>query len=119
MIGNDFEINDNFDIEPSIYIKAVRGAPSQLDANLKFIIKKDYWVGASYRTGDAAVLMIGFKHDSGFTMGYSYDYILTDINQVASATHEIVLGFDFGGNRKVKAQRENEDKQMKRAEKLK
>ena len=52
--GYDYEINPNFTLRQSIFIKS-DAASTQLDVNLNLLIKQMVWVGASYRIDDAVV----------------------------------------------------------------
>jgi len=89
--GYKFEINEDFDFEPSLLFKAVAPAPIQLDINAKATYKEMLWLGASYRTQESVVVMLGFTK-SNFIIGYSYDITLTNIKKYSSGSHEIYLG---------------------------
>jgi len=95
-----FVLNDKIDIVPSTLLKFVDGAPFQFDINVKGVYQKKYWLGFSYRNSTAAVGMIGLAYQQ-FRFGYSYDYILTDIGNYSSGTHEIYLGLILGKKDKV------------------
>ena len=98
--GYKFDISDNFGIEPSILFRYIEAGPLQLDINLKFSIKKMFWIGGSYRLNDAAVAMLGVQTDK-IMFGYSYDYTLSEIGDFSNGSHELVLIFKIGGDSDV------------------
>jgi type IX secretion system PorP/SprF family membrane protein len=93
--GYKFNVADDIELEPSVMLKATAAAPLQFDINSKVIYKEMVWGGFSYRTGDAAVAMLGLdKGDLSF--GYAYDITLTNIKAYSSGSHEIFLGYRIG-----------------------
>ncbi len=95
--GYRYDFSDNFSIEPSILFRYIEAGALQLDANLKFSIKKIFWIGGSYRLNDAAVAMFGVQTDK-IMFGYSYDYTLSDIGNYSNGSHELVLILKIGGS---------------------
>ena len=97
-----FNVADNVELEPSVMLKATAAAPLQLDINSRVIYKEIVWGGFSYRTGDAAVAMLGLnKGDLSF--GYAYDITLTNIRAYSSGSHEIFVGYRIGWSKTSKA----------------
>ncbi|MBL7890266.1 MAG: type IX secretion system membrane protein PorP/SprF [Bacteroidia bacterium] len=94
--GVIIRLNDNFKMKPSTLIKYVPTAPLQADINLNFLYKDQFWLGASYRTGDAVSAIIEYQTNFRFRVGYSYDFTLSNIRRYSSGTHEIMIGYDFG-----------------------
>lgn len=95
MGGMKFKASEALNIEPSILLKSVKGAPIQLDFSSKLILQDKYWLGITYRTRAAIGFMAGFQISDHFVLGYCYDYNTTDINTVSSGSHEIMLGWRF------------------------
>ena len=93
--GYKFPLGEGFDLEPSILLKGTEHTPFNLDFNLKGYIKKNYWFGISYRTGQDLVAMIGIKYNK-ILFGYSFDYPFSTINQYSNGTHEVMIGFNIG-----------------------
>ncbi len=98
--GAVFHLADGFDLKPSFLIKSVpASAPFVADLNLSLLVKETVWVGVSYRSFDSidfiAELLLGKMR-----LGYSYDLTLTKLSNYNSGSHEVMLGYDFGGDSK-------------------
>ncbi|HIE15977.1 MAG TPA: type IX secretion system membrane protein PorP/SprF [Bacteroidales bacterium] len=93
--GYKFDINQDFMVEPSLLFKATERTPMQLDINAKVFYKKNYWLGFSYRTAQAAIVLIGFKVDK-FILGYSFDYTFSNLKNYSTGSHEILIGYNLG-----------------------
>lgn len=109
MAGYRFDVIDFLFAEPSFLLKTTEEIIAQLDVNLKFYFKEDYWVGVSYRTGGRAdiqeeplegtgasvIIMAGARVDK-FFFGYAFDYTLSSIGKYSIGSHEIMLAVKFG-----------------------
>lgn len=93
LAGYDYEINPNFTLRPSVFIKT-DAASTQLDINVNLLYKKTVWGGVSYRLDDAVVAMAGVQFGE-FRVGYAYDINTSALNNYNSGTHEIMLGYCF------------------------
>jgi len=89
-------LNPYLKLRPSFLVKYLQYSPTQVDVNANLIIRDKFWVGASYRSGDALVGLLEFQINQQFRLGYSYDYPLTDLRQFTSGSHEIMLRYEFG-----------------------
>ena len=87
--------SDNFAIKPSFLIKYQNGAPLQADINCNLLIKNTFWIGASYRTGDAIIGILEYNIGTNFRVGYAYDFTTTALSTYNSGSHEIMLSFKF------------------------
>ncbi|HBX52507.1 MAG: hypothetical protein A2275_03290 [Bacteroidetes bacterium RIFOXYA12_FULL_35_11] len=87
----------DFELEPSLLVKATEmRSPMQLDINLKGYYKKNYWLGFSYRTQDAVMVLLGVKYQQ-YYIGYAFDYTLSNISNYAKGgSHEIMIGINIG-----------------------
>ena len=92
--GYNFTLADDFDLEPSLLFKAVEASPIQFDINARLIYKKNLWAGLSYRNKESVVAMLGMKRDN-FIIGYSYDYVVSNIRNYSAGTHELYLEFQL------------------------
>jgi len=95
--GMKFQLNSDWKIEPSAFIKSsdMVFKSIQADITARAYYKDDYWAGLSYRTGDAVILLLGLKYDR-FYFAYAYDFTLTDIRSQSYGSHEITLAVKFG-----------------------
>ena len=90
--GVTMKMSDNIDLAPSMLFKYVNGAPSQIDVNAIVDMKKTIYIGASYRSGAAIVLLFGYKFKNVFQFGYSYDITTSGLSPYTKGSHEFMLG---------------------------
>ncbi len=93
--GVMFRLGEHVKFKPSVLCKYVQNAPFQADINVAFLFKDAFWIGASYRTKDAVVLMTEYNFAKGVRIGYAYDITLSELNDYSSGTHEIMIGFEL------------------------
>ena len=109
MAGYRFDVIDFLFAEPSFLLKATEKLIAQMDMNIKFYIKEDYWAGISYRTGGgtdikeesiegtgASIIFIGGARVDKFYFGYAFDYTLSSIGKYSIGSHEIMFAIKFG-----------------------
>jgi type IX secretion system PorP/SprF family membrane protein len=96
--GYRFSVSDNLDLTPSVLFKFLNPAPASFDINLRAEFQRRFWLGLSYRNEDAVSIMAGLQINDMIRFGYAYDYVTSQINNISSGSHELVLGFQF--NRK-------------------
>jgi type IX secretion system PorP/SprF family membrane protein len=94
--GYVFEINQDVVLKPSTLVKYTWNVPVEVDINVNALLMERLWLGASYRTGDAFVGLIGVNITKQLRLMYAYDFTMTDIKNYSDGTHEITLGYDFG-----------------------
>jgi type IX secretion system PorP/SprF family membrane protein len=97
--GYKYDMRNDFEIEPSILMKTTEAFNLQVDVSVKGYYKRDYWLGFSYRTGNAFITMVGVKVDKLY-FGYAFDYSLNDIQRISYGSHEIMIGLKFGDSNK-------------------
>lgn len=95
LAGYTFDVNEDFQLEPSVLVKYVSPAPVKIDAGFRAIYQKKVWLGVTYRTNDAICAMLGYMHNNWLMIGYSYDYTITRLRNYTTGTHEITLGLRF------------------------
>jgi type IX secretion system PorP/SprF family membrane protein len=93
--GYTFEINRDWEFEPSFLLKGTRTSSMQLDLTAKAIYREDYWGSLAYRTGNAIILSGGLKFDK-YLFGYAFDYNLSAIGRYTYGSHEIMIAARFG-----------------------
>jgi type IX secretion system PorP/SprF family membrane protein len=86
-----------FMIEPSVMFKSsdMLFKAFQMDLTTRVYYKQDYWMGLSWRTNDAIILLTGFKVDR-FYFGYAFDFTLSEIRSHTFGTHELTVLAKFG-----------------------
>lgn len=97
MAGYRLQVSEKLAIEPSVLVKISEAAPVQLDFSARAILNNKFWVGASYRTQDAAAAMIGFDLTRRMNLAYAYDFTLSELNEGSKGSHEITLGLRLFG----------------------
>lgn len=93
--GAIFKINDKWKMKPSTLVKYVKAAPPEVDLNFSIMYNDKIWVAASFRTGDALVLLTEYQANSRFRIGYAYDITISKIARYSAGSHEIMIGYDF------------------------
>lgn len=109
LAGYRIDLIDFLFIEPSFLFKFTENAVAQLDLNLKFYYKEDYWVGFAFRTGSGSriaqesiggrgssiIIMAGARIDK-YYFGYAFDYSFSSISSKTFGSHELMLAVKFG-----------------------
>jgi len=93
--GYRFDANDIISIEPCIVAKYVNPVPPQFDMGMRIFYQKKFWLGGGYRTQDAAYAMIGYTYQQNLSLGFSYDFPVTDIHKYSVGTTEFFIGIKF------------------------
>lgn len=75
------DINESIKLKPNFLLRAVKGAPVNLDMNLNFLIKNTVWIGCSYRWENSVSAMLEVQLTPKIRMGLSYDVPVSAINQ--------------------------------------
>lgn len=102
MGGHKFDLtNSSVSIEPSMMITKVMDVPVIIDANLKAsFLNEKLSAGVTFRTGPSTSVgfMLGTKVNAA-QVYYSYDSHMGPLSNYNQGSHEISLGFSFGGNK--------------------
>lgn len=86
--------NPAFEILPYFILKS-DGKSNLLYLNTTVRYNKKFWGGVSYRAGDAIVGLIGAELFNGVRIGYSYDFVTSEIGNYSSGSHEFTIGYCF------------------------
>jgi type IX secretion system PorP/SprF family membrane protein len=92
LAGYRIGLGEKWAITPSAMLKNQGPAPLSFDVNMRLDYMRKYWLGVSYRHEDAVVAMLGVTIKDLIRVGYSYDYTLSQLNNLSNGSHEIVLG---------------------------
>jgi len=87
---------DNFKIEPSFIVQATQNN-FIVDVNTTANYNDQYWIGVSYRTTKAVILMAGVGIRNLY-FGYAYDMNLNEVRNYTSGSHEFIMGIRLGDN---------------------
>lgn len=87
-------------IAPMGLVRFVPNTPFQYDGNLNFEWQDKFWIGATYKSDYAVGGNAGFCIHKQLYIGYSYDFIIGSIGKYAGTSHEIMVNFKFGKNKK-------------------
>ena len=101
MGGYVFDVNRILKFKPYFMAKMVKDAPISFDLTAQLIFLNDYWVGANYRFGESLGAMLRVQVSKQLSIGYAYEYPLSELGAYNSGTHEVMISFDFdfGSNR--------------------
>lgn len=86
--------NPLLEFKPSILVQS-DGAYSQLSINALLQYNKKIWGGVSWRTDNAIVGVLGIELFNWVKVGYSYDFVTSDLMSYNNGSHEIMMGFSF------------------------
>ncbi len=92
MGGYKFDLENDFEIEPSALVKGTFQTPFQFDINVRGIYMKDYWLGFSYRTDGNVVAMLGMRFQE-FDFGLAMDFATSDIRSYQQGSFELFLRY--------------------------
>jgi type IX secretion system PorP/SprF family membrane protein len=93
--GYVWELKRNFILKPSFFVKAVPGAPVNVDLNVSAMFYKRFWLGVSFRNTSSIVLMTEINITDFMRIGYAYDLNYDKFGSYNRGSHEVFLGFDF------------------------
>jgi len=98
MGGYVFDLDYNLKFKPAFLVKAVDGAPLQVDISANFLFNEKFTIGAAYRWSAAVSGIAGFQISDQLMIGYAYDQETTELRKYNSGSHEIVLRFELFKN---------------------
>lgn len=99
--GYVFEPTDKLKLKPSFLVKSSFDAPVSFDLNMNALFLEKFELGVSYRLDDSFSGIVGFQATPDFRIGYAYDAVTSEINNVAPASHEIFLSYNIIFNKRV------------------
>ncbi|GGC96657.1 membrane protein [Flavobacterium lutivivi] len=99
--GYVFDLNPNLKFKPFAMVKTSVDAPTSFDFSANFLFNEKLELGATYRLEDSFGAMVNFAVTPSLRIGYAYDHIVSDLNVVTPASHEIMLLFDINLSKKV------------------
>ncbi|AJA70481.1 Bacteroidetes-specific putative membrane protein [Myroides sp. A21] len=99
MGGYVFDLSQDILFKPAALVKAVSGAPLQVDLTANFLFYDKFTLGAAYRWDASVSALAGFQVNENLFVGYSYDFETTALQRYNSGSHEIFLRFELFNRR--------------------
>ncbi len=99
MGGYVFDVSENLLFKPAALVKAVSGAPLQVDLTANFLFYDKFTLGGAYRWDASVSALAGFQVNENLFVGYSYDFDTTALQRYNSGSHEIFLRFELFNRR--------------------
>ncbi|WP_282049786.1 PorP/SprF family type IX secretion system membrane protein [Maribacter aquivivus] len=95
--GYVFELKNDVKFKPAALIKAVKGAPLQIDLSANFLFNDKFSLGAAYRWDAALSALFGFQLNDQLMLGLAYDKETTDLGATRfnDGSFEIMLRYEF------------------------
>lgn len=98
--GYVFDLGSKVKLKPSFVIRYMPNLPISADVTLAFLFIDRIWVGATYRHEDAYAFMGQFGITKQLSVGYAYELGISELNNYQNGTHEVMLGYRFGFEKK-------------------
>jgi type IX secretion system PorP/SprF family membrane protein len=99
--GYVFQTTEDIKLKPSVLVKSAFDAPTSFDVNLNALFLEKFELGVSYRLDDSFSGIVGFQATPELRIGYAYDAVVSEINNVAPSSHEIILTYNIIFNKRA------------------
>ena len=107
--GYKYNIDRNFDIEPSVLLKTALNYDFITDINIRTIYQKMVWGGVGFRytfkNPEAIIVFVGYNYNDMLNIGYSYDLTMSKLRYTSTGSHEVMIGVKFNDIRKSRSKR--------------
>lgn len=91
-----FTISENFDFEPSVLVKYLKGVPMSFDVNFNWVYRRIVTMGASYRKAESLDFLFKAQITPQLQLGYAYDYPVQTVSLLSSGgSHELMVQYLF------------------------
>jgi type IX secretion system PorP/SprF family membrane protein len=94
MGGYVIDLDEIVKVKPSFILKYTPNAPLSFDFSANIYYER-WGFGVSYRHEDAFVGFFQLFLNQQLSIGYAYDYTLSDLRHESSGSHEFMLRYDF------------------------
>jgi type IX secretion system PorP/SprF family membrane protein len=94
--GYKYYLSDEFEIMPTILYKT-DFVTNTLNGGLMFTYSDKYWLGGSYRAGDAGIIIVGVSmlENNALRLGYALDLTTNGTAAKSPTSHEILLSYSI------------------------
>ncbi|WP_373518847.1 type IX secretion system membrane protein PorP/SprF [Pricia sp.] len=95
--GYVFNLNQRLKFKPAFLVKAVNGAPLQVDISTNFLLNNTFTLGAAYRWDAALSALFGFQINDKLLLGLAYDRETTALGgtRFNNGSFEILLRYEL------------------------
>lgn len=94
--GMVIDLTNDIVLKPSTLVRYTRNAKVNIDVNASLYYKELFMIGASYRTTNNAVVLMGqLTVKDNVRISYSYDMQINALSSQTSGSHEISVAFDL------------------------
>jgi type IX secretion system PorP/SprF family membrane protein len=93
--GYVFNLSNDIKLKPSIMLKTSEGAPVSMDFSGNVLLYDKLEFGLSYRLNQSISALINVRASRSLRLGYAYDYVVTNLGNFKSGSHEIFILFNF------------------------
>jgi type IX secretion system PorP/SprF family membrane protein len=97
--GYVIPVNDVVKIEPQILTRYAGNRyyrlPFNMDFNASVFFYDRLMGGITYRTDKSLEFIVHMQATRSINIGYSYDYLMSELRGYDKGTHEVVIGFDL------------------------
>lgn len=100
--GYRWVVQEGITLLPSAIMRLPPKGPVSIDLNMMVDFRNKFGVGLGYRNTDAVMAFVNLKFKEQFSIGYSFDYVLSSIGRNEYFTHEISLSFSSCKSRETK-----------------
>ncbi|CAM4172187.1 PorP/SprF family type IX secretion system membrane protein [Zobellia nedashkovskayae] len=97
MTGYVYDLNQIWQFKPTLLVKAVNGAPLQIDVSANFMFRNKFILGAGYRWDAALSALFGFQASDQILLGLAYDREVTELggSRFNDGSFEVILRYEF------------------------
>ena len=92
--GYVIQASDQIVVKPNVMVSGEAGR-AIFDLNTNVYFDGTIGAGLSYRWKESVALLLEVIITDGLRFGYSYDYILGNLNKATSGSHEVMLNYRF------------------------
>lgn len=93
--GYIFDTGSPIELQPSFLLRYSPDRELPSDVSMTVIYDRMIWGGATWRTNNDLVGLVGFQVLPQLRVAYSYDYSIGDIGKFNKGSHEISIQYDF------------------------
>lgn len=101
IVGYVFDMNNNLQFKPALLLRAVKGAPVQMDFSGNLFFNNRFSLGAAYRWDAAFSALAGFQISDQLLLGLAYDREITELGDTSfnDGTFEVFLRFELSNGK--------------------